>query len=194
MVICSNIRMGRCRTDYHREDIPRKLMTHPWEFSVPRELVRVWYQFKWFLKLYNLSYSDLSFISWGRNCKKSRNPTYLYGMSDFGWQTDKLGSRVDSVEPGSSWIFFSWIFLFYNYYYNWSGGHKTVQFREILLMAKPNFYFWSTNNSIKDTGNGTLVFEAKVDNLTSKKFWSLMWAENEFWKNTVTDLNMRQVT
>ena len=61
-------------------------------------------------------------------------------------------------------------------------------------MAKPNFYFWSTNNSIKDTGNGTLVFEAKVDNLTSKKFWSLMWAENEFWKNTVTDLNMRMVT
>merc|ERR1711917_12729 len=42
----------------------------------------------------------------------------------------------------------------------------------------------------EDTGNGTLVFEAKVDNLTSKKFWSLMWAENEFWKNTVTDLNM----
>jgi len=57
-----------------------------------------------------------------------------------------------------------------------------------------NFYFCSTNSSIKDTGNGTLVFEAKVDNLTSKKFWSLMWAENEFWKNTVTDLNMRLVT
>ena len=64
-------------------------------------------------------------------------------------------------------------------------------------MAKPNslnFYFWSTNNSIEESGNGTLVFEAKVDNLTSKKFWSLMWAENEFWKNTVTDLNMRLVT
>ena len=67
-------------------------------------------------------------------------------------------------------------------------------------MSKPNCYkgfnfdFCSTNSSIKDTGNGTLVFEAKVDNLTSKKFWSLMWAENEFWKNTVTDLNMRVVT
>jgi len=42
----------------------------------------------------------------------------------------------------------------------------------------------------KDIGNGTLLFEAKVDNLTSKKFWTLMWADNEFWNNTVNDLNM----
>ena len=105
--------------------------------------------------------------------------------------------NLDLPQEDSSLIFFIWIFRFYNYYYNWSRGHKTVQFWEILFMAKPTFFgrlFWSTNNSIKDTGNGTLVFEAKVDNLTSKKFWSLMWAENEFWKNTVTDLNMRMVT
>ena len=51
-----------------------------------------------------------------------------------------------------------------------------------------------TNTTIKDIGNGTLVYEAKVDNLTTKKFWSLMWADNEFWNNTVTDLNMRLVT
>ena len=51
-----------------------------------------------------------------------------------------------------------------------------------------------TDCTIKDIGNGTLVYEAKVDNLTTKKFWSLMWADNEFWNNTVTDLNMRLVT
>ena len=50
------------------------------------------------------------------------------------------------------------------------------------------------NTTIKDIGNGTLVYEAKVDNLTTKKFWSLMWADNEFWNNTVIDLNMRLVT
>ena len=31
---------------------------------VPRELVQVWYHFKWFLKLYNMSHSDSSFIDW----------------------------------------------------------------------------------------------------------------------------------
>ena len=31
---------------------------------VPRELVQVWYHFKWFLKLYNLSYSDSSYMHW----------------------------------------------------------------------------------------------------------------------------------
>ena len=55
-------------------------------------------------------------------------------------------------------------------------------------------FFESTNSTIKDIGNGTLVYEAKVDNLTTKKFWSLMWADNEFWNNTITDLHMRQVT
>ena len=63
-------------------------------------------------------------------------------------------------------------------------------------MSAPNCESRSTptNTTIKDIGNGTLVYEAKVDNLTTKKFWSLMWADNEFWNNTVTDLNMRLVT
>ena len=36
--------------------------------SVPRKLVWVWYQWKWFSKLDNLSYSDSSFIRWFRKC------------------------------------------------------------------------------------------------------------------------------
>ena len=31
---------------------------------VPRELVQVWYHFKSFLKLYNLSYSDSTYMHW----------------------------------------------------------------------------------------------------------------------------------
>ena len=39
--------------------------------SFPKELVRVWYQFKWFFKLYNLRYSDSFFF----HCvQKSKNP------------------------------------------------------------------------------------------------------------------------
>ena len=41
------------------------------------------------------------------NRLSSGRHTPLYGMSDFGGQTGKPKSRVDSVEPGSSWIFFS---------------------------------------------------------------------------------------
>ena len=48
--------------------------------SVPRKLVRVWYHFKWFLKLYNLSYSDTSFDNWAPKSLKSRNSTYLCGI------------------------------------------------------------------------------------------------------------------
>ena len=43
---------------------PRKCFNVDFPYLVPRELVRVWYHRKWFLKLYNLSYSDLSFIRW----------------------------------------------------------------------------------------------------------------------------------
>ena len=63
-----------------------------------------------------------------------------------------------------------------------------------MSVPKSKSMSFPTNTTIKDIGNGTLVYEAKVDNLTTKKFWSLMWADNEFWNNTVTDLNMRLVT
>ena len=43
----------------------------------PRKLFQPWYHLKWFFKLYNLSYSDLSFNLWVYNPKKSRNSTYI---------------------------------------------------------------------------------------------------------------------
>ena len=43
---------------------PRKSSKMDFRYSLPRKLVRVWYHFKWFLKLYNLSYSDSSFVNW----------------------------------------------------------------------------------------------------------------------------------
>ena len=46
--------------------------------SVPRRLIRVWYRLEWFLKLCNLSYSDLSSIPWGRKSLKPRDSTYLW--------------------------------------------------------------------------------------------------------------------
>ena len=55
---------------------PRKNFKMVSRFSLPRKLVRVWYQIKWFFKRYNLSYSDSSFIPWGRKALKSRNSTY----------------------------------------------------------------------------------------------------------------------
>ena len=41
---------------------PRKNFKIDFRFSLPRKSVRVWYHFKLFLKLYNLGYSDSSFI------------------------------------------------------------------------------------------------------------------------------------
>ena len=46
--------------------------------SVTRKLVRVWYHCEWFLKLYNLSYSDLSFIRWVQKPQNPRNSAYVY--------------------------------------------------------------------------------------------------------------------
>ena len=50
--------------DVHLPKHPRKCYKVDFWDSVPRKLVRVWYHWKWFFKLYNLSYSDLSFIRW----------------------------------------------------------------------------------------------------------------------------------
>ena len=36
----------------------RKSLRIDFRFSLPRKLIRVWYHLKWFLKIYNLSYSD----------------------------------------------------------------------------------------------------------------------------------------
>ena len=50
--------------DVHLLNRPRK--SEKWDFPcfVPKKLVRVRYHWKWFFKLYNLSYSDSSFIRW----------------------------------------------------------------------------------------------------------------------------------
>ena len=61
--------------DVHLPKCPRKCFNMDSPFLVLRELVLVRYHFKWFFKLYNLSYSDLSFIPWGRNFKNFRNST-----------------------------------------------------------------------------------------------------------------------
>ena len=44
--------------------------------SVPRKYVRVLYQFKWFLKLYDLSYSYSRLVPWGRKSQKPWISTY----------------------------------------------------------------------------------------------------------------------
>ena len=44
----------------------------------PMELFRVWNHFEWFLKLFNLRYSDLGSIFWDPNSEKSRNSTYAW--------------------------------------------------------------------------------------------------------------------
>ena len=54
--------------DAHLLKRPRKSLKLDFRCSVLRKLVRVWFHFKWFWKLYNLSYSLSSFIPWGRNC------------------------------------------------------------------------------------------------------------------------------
>ena len=45
----------------------RKIWKVDFRCSVPRKLVQVRYHGKWFFKLYNLSYSDSSFIFWVEN-------------------------------------------------------------------------------------------------------------------------------
>ena len=53
----------------------RKNLKMNFRFSLPRKLVRVWFHFKWFLMLYNLSYLDSSFINSAPKSQKSRNST-----------------------------------------------------------------------------------------------------------------------
>ena len=61
-------------------------------FLVPRELVRCY--FKWFWKLYNLSFSDLSSIAWGRNCEKSRNSLH-WKIPDLNrWSSNYIKKQV----------------------------------------------------------------------------------------------------
>ena len=56
-IICQICRMNSGKR-------PRK--NEKWDFLclVSRKLVQVWYHFKCFLKLYNLSYSDSSYVRW----------------------------------------------------------------------------------------------------------------------------------
>ena len=61
----------------HLPQRPRKSLKIDFRRSVPRKSVRVRYHWKWFLKLYTLSYSDSSFIPWVRKSLKSRNSTYI---------------------------------------------------------------------------------------------------------------------
>ena len=55
-----------CMIYAHLPKRPRKSLKMDFRFSYPRKLVRVWYHSKWFLKLYNMCYSDSSFIYWVR--------------------------------------------------------------------------------------------------------------------------------
>ena len=63
--------------DVHLPQHLRKSSKIDFQFLVPRKLVRVWYHWKWFFKLYTLSYSDSSFIRWAQKSKKSRNSAYI---------------------------------------------------------------------------------------------------------------------
>ena len=55
---------------------PRKNLKMNFRFSLPRKWVRVWCHFKWFFMLYNLSYSDSSFVNSAPKSWKSGNSTY----------------------------------------------------------------------------------------------------------------------
>ena len=69
--------------DVHLPQHLRKSSKIDFQFLVPRKLVRVWYHWKWFFKLYTLSYSDSSFIRWAQKSKKSRNSAYSCSMTQF---------------------------------------------------------------------------------------------------------------
>ena len=47
-------------------------------FSAPRKWARFWYHWKWFLKVYNLNYSDSNFINWVNKSLNFRNSTYQW--------------------------------------------------------------------------------------------------------------------
>ena len=64
--------VGRCPPT----QMPTQMLKSFW-YSVPKKSVRAWYHFKWFFKVYNLSYSDAIFIPWVRKSSKSRNSTYI---------------------------------------------------------------------------------------------------------------------
>ena len=50
--------------DAHQLKRLHKMLKVDFWGSVLRQLVRVWYHWKWVLELYNLSYQDSSFIYW----------------------------------------------------------------------------------------------------------------------------------
>ena len=60
---------------------PRKSAKMDFRCSVPRKLVRDLYHLKWFLKLYNLSYSDESFKDWVQKSLNSRISTFLWPIT-----------------------------------------------------------------------------------------------------------------
>ena len=49
---------------------PRKSLKLNFRCLVQSELIRVWFYFKWFLKLFSLSFSDKNFICWFEESEK----------------------------------------------------------------------------------------------------------------------------
>ena len=119
MVICSEIRMGRHRTVYHRENTPLECslkgffalinLIWPWPiWTILSPLAVTRRQSRFFhrpirnqeIKVYQIRHDSWIFEKISKNLAGTLQTPY--GMRDFGGQTDKPKSRVDSVEPGSS--------------------------------------------------------------------------------------------